>query len=277
MGPCGRGGNVPGRGVPGRPAGPPGRTAGLLKFPVAAGGGVVDWGGRTRIGRRGGAGGACPVRGSSTRSRSVGGTIRPGVGTGFGGTTGAGAGASSAAGGASTAAAVAGGASTGGGGAAAMAGGGGAAAIGGAGAGSTTGAGAAGSGSGAGDGCGVGCSATAAAGSAAGDGAGVSTGGAAGFAVLTRRGAGMAGAAGFAGSGALPPFLNVPREAGADVSVRAELEGTLRPRCRACFETNSRATTSSIVLDALLTSMPCSFFRSVMTSWLERLSNSATL
>ena len=86
----------------------------------------------------------------------------------------------------------------------------------------------------------------------------------------------MAGAAGFAGSGGLP-LRSVPRDAGVEVSVRAALDGTLSPRWRACFETNSRATTSSIVLDALLTSMPCSFFRRFMTSWLERLSSSATL
>ena len=46
-------------------------------------------GGRTSMARRGGAGGASPVRGSSTRSRSVGGTMRP-VGAGITGRGGAG-------------------------------------------------------------------------------------------------------------------------------------------------------------------------------------------
>ena len=56
--------------VPGRPAGSDCRSA--------ACGVCGRWtGGRTSIGRRGGAGGAWPVRGSSTRSRSVGGTTRP--------------------------------------------------------------------------------------------------------------------------------------------------------------------------------------------------------
>ena len=67
------------RAAPGAGAGAAGRVppgAGRLRFPVAARGGGGA-GGRTSIGRRGGAGGACPVRGSSTRSRSVGGTTRP--------------------------------------------------------------------------------------------------------------------------------------------------------------------------------------------------------
>ena len=105
------------------------------------------------------------------------------------------------------------------------------------------------------------------------------SGGATGLAVFTSRGAGIMGAAGLAGSGALPPpgFLKPPRCAGPAVSANDALDGTFRLRWRACLLTNSRATTSSIVLDALLTSMPCSFFRSAMTSWLERLRSSATL
>ena len=67
------------------------------------------------------------------------------------------------------------------------------------------------------------------------------------------------------------------RAAGLGVSAKDALVGTLMLRCRACFVTNSRATTSSIVLDALFTSMPWSFFRRAMTSWLERLRSSATL
>ena len=40
------------------------------------------------------------------------------------------------------------------------------------------------------------------------------------------------------------------------INVKEAFEGTLSPRWRATRETNSRATTSSIVLDALFTSMP---------------------
>jgi hypothetical protein len=56
------------------------------------------------------------------------------------------------------------------------------------------------------------------------------------------------------GSGALPAgFLPL---AAAGVSANDAFEGTLSPRCLAMRDTNSRATTSSIVLDALFTSMP---------------------
>jgi hypothetical protein len=66
----------------------------------------------------------------------------------------------------------------------------------------------------------------------------------------------MAGAAGFGGSGARPAgLLTVPRDA-AGVSANDAFDGTLIPRCRARRPTNSRATTSSIVLDALFTSIP---------------------
>ena len=52
---------------------------GRLRLPVGAcdAAAPAAAGGRTSSGRRGGAGGAWPVRGSSTRSRSVGGTMRP--------------------------------------------------------------------------------------------------------------------------------------------------------------------------------------------------------
>jgi hypothetical protein len=124
----------------------------------------------------------------------------------------------------------------------------------------------------AGAGTGAGAEATGAASGAPG-----SAGGAAGRTVFTSRGAGIAGAAGLGGSAARPPGLRcVPREA-VGVSANDALDGTLRPRWRACFATNSRATTSSIVLDALFTSMPWSFFSRAMTSWLEVLSSSATL
>ena len=60
-----------------------------------------------------------------------------------------------------------------------------------------------------------------------------SAGGAAGLAVFTSRGAGIGGAAGFCGSGALPPgFLTPPREA-VGVSANEAFDGTLIPRCRA--------------------------------------------
>jgi hypothetical protein len=100
-------------------------------------------------------------------------------------------------------------------------------------------------------------------------------GGITGFAVLISRGGGREGAAGFGGS-ALPPDGFFPF-AGAGVSANDAFEGTLSPRLRAIFETNSRATTSSIVLDALVTSMPWSRLRSAMTSWLVVLRSSATL
>jgi hypothetical protein len=64
---------------------------------------------------------------------------------------------------------------------------------------------------------------------------------------------------------------------GAGESANEAFDGTFRPRCRAMRPTNSRATTSSIVLDALLTSMPWSRFKSAITSWLVVLSSSATL
>src|SRR5215218_115971 len=100
----GRGGNGPPGRCPGRAATPgaPGRgAAGRLRFPVAACGACGGCtGGRTSIGRRGGAGGAWPVCGSSTRSRSVGGTTRPvGVGITGRGAMGGGGGACAAAGG----------------------------------------------------------------------------------------------------------------------------------------------------------------------------------
>jgi hypothetical protein len=112
-----------------------------------------------------------------------------------------------------------------------------------------------------------------------GAGAAVSEGGgAAGLAVFTSRGAGITGAAGFGGSGARPAgFFAPPARAAAGVSANDALEGTLIPRCRARRETNSLATTSSIVLDALFTSMPWSRFSSAITSWLVVLRSSATL
>jgi hypothetical protein len=81
-----------------------------------------------------------------------------------------------------------------------------------------------------------------------------STGGAGGFAVFTRRGGGRAAAGGRCGSGALAAGFR-PR-AGPGVSANDALDGTVMFRWRASRSTNCRATTSSIVLDALFTSMP---------------------
>jgi len=97
------------------------------------------------------------------------------------------------------------------------------------------------------------------------------------LALFTSRGAGIAGGGGFGGSGARPAgFFVPPVRAAAGVSANDALEGTLIPRWRARRETNSRATTSSIVLDALFTSMPWSRFSSAITSWLVVLRSSAT-
>jgi hypothetical protein len=92
------------------------------------------------------------------------------------------------------------------------------------------------------------------------------------LAVFTSRGAGIAGVAGFGGSGARPAGFFAPVRAVAGVSANDALEGTLIPRCRARRETNSLAT----VLDALFTSIPWSRFNSAITSWLVVLRSSAT-
>jgi hypothetical protein len=92
---------------------------------------------------------------------------------------------------------------------------------------------------------------------------------------LTKRGGGSDDVGGRCGSGALPAGLR-PR-IGAGVSANDALDGIGMFLCRARRSTNWRATTSSIVLDALLTSMPWSRFNSAMTSWLDVLSSSATL
>jgi hypothetical protein len=90
--------------------------------------------------------------------------------------------------------------------------------------------------------------------SGAAGGAAGSAGGAAGLALLTRRGGGSAGAAGFGGFAA--PCRRLPPLRRRRVSANEAFDGTVRLRCRARRETNSRATTSSMVLEALLTSMP---------------------
>lgn len=213
-GPPGRCGARAAAPVPGRGA------AGRLRLPVGAcdpaGDGAA---GRTRTGRRGGAGGAWPVRGSSTRKRSVGGTTRPGAGV-----TGLGAGCAAG----SLTATAAGGACSAGGSAASR--------------GSSTDAGsdsATGSGAALGDTASMAGSACSNSGAAsatgaadsAGSAAGASTtssgGGAANLALLIRRGGGSDGAAGRAGSGGFPGFL--PLDAAGE-SANDAFDGTLMLR-----------------------------------------------
>jgi len=161
---------------------------------------------------------------SSMRSRSVGGTTRPGAGfaaSGAGGSRGdSGAGAAVTGGAAASIGAGACGTSAAGGGA--------------------TGSGAA----------------TSTAGASKGGASGSGAGAGVGFAVLTSRGGGRSGAAGLGGSGALlagaaffPPF-------GAGVSAKMSPVGSVMFRWRARRSTNCRATTSSMVLEALFTSIP---------------------
>ena len=123
---------------------------------------------------------------------------------------------------------------------------------------------------------------------------GASTGGAtassgfgsAGFAFLISRGGPSVGAAGFGGSGAgaAAPFL--PGAAFAFDAVLACFTacsenmspfGRVMPFCLARRSTNWRATISSSVLDALLSSMPWFFFNSASTSLLGMSRSSATL
>ncbi len=110
-----------------------------------------------------------------------------------------------------------------------------------------------------------------------GTSASISTAGAAaGFAILTSRGGGNDGPAGLTGSAAFfpgaAPFL--PLATG--VSAKMSPPGSEMLRSRASRSTNWRATTSSIVLEALLASMPRRL-RSDATSWLDVPSSSATL
>ncbi len=106
-------------------------------------------------------------------------------------------------------------------------------------------------------------------------GASVSRGGG-GLTALTSRGGPSAGAAGLAGSGALAAtFLPLVRLAGASANI-APL-GSVTSSWRDTRSANWRATTSSIVLDALLTSIPWSRLRSSTTLWLGMPRSSATL
>ena len=223
-------------GMPGRDAGVPGRPAPAAGF-VATGG--VAAGGCTILGCEtagrfagvSGRAGVVGLPGSSMRRRSVGGTTRGGA-CDSGGASGAGAGSSTVAAGA---AAIGAGSTAGGGG-------------------STR----AGSGAGATSAAGASAGAAAAAGpssTAAGAAAGC-----AGLIVLTRRGGPRTGAVGFAGSGFFAAvvvfFALLPGFTGAAVSANMSPLGSEMPRCRATRSTNDRATTSSIVLDALFSSMP---------------------
>ena len=248
---------------PGPPPGPPG----LARFPVAGGKGAVGRAGtilsegrsREAAGRVGIAGTAdVPgAFGSSILSLMLGGTMRPGTAAGLVG----GGGGAAATGRAATGCAATGGSTTGGAG----------------GASSTTGAGSGTSATGA---------KTSSGSSIAGSGTSSCTGssmaadaaGAAGFADFTSLGGASVGAAGFAGSGflALAAGFFAPGLA-TGPSANMSPPGSVIPRSRARRSTNWRATTSSIVLDALFSSMPCARFSSASTSWLLVLSSSATL
>ena len=85
-----------------------------------------------------------------------------------------------------------------------------------------------------------------------------------GFAVLTSRGPPSTGPAGFGGSGLPAGFL--PFITGEGLSANEVFDGMTMLRWRARRLTNCRATTSSMVLDALLTSIPWSRFNSAITS-----------
>jgi hypothetical protein len=91
---------------------------------------------------------------------------------------------------------------------------------------------------------------------------------------LTSRGGGSFGFAGMTGAAVFfPPRFPRPLLVSANILPL----GSAMSRFRARRSTNCRATTSSMVLDALLTSMPWSRFNSAATSWLVVPSNSATL
>jgi hypothetical protein len=87
-----------------------------------------------------------------------------------------------------------------------------------------------------------------------------------GLMVLTRRGGPRTGAAGFCGSGAFLAAAGFLPLAGAADSANMSPPGREMLRCFASRSTNERATTSSIVLDALFSSMPWSRFSSARTS-----------
>jgi len=129
-----------------------------------------------------------------------------------------------------------------------------------------------------GGGGGGGAAATGSAGASTGAGSttsAASSGSASGttLGALTSRGGPNLGR--IAGSEALALFLPFPDDA-AFCANRGPV-GRLTSRSRANRSANCRATISSMVLEALFTSMPCSRLRRSMTSWLGMPSTSATL
>jgi hypothetical protein len=197
--------------------------------------------------------------GSSIRSRIVGGTKRPVGGSGAvgaaaaTGTGGSSSGGSSTTGGSSTATEVSGTVTTGGASSTSTGGGGSTSTVGGGGGGgvatvatgtrTSTGSG---STAGAGGGGGVGATPTGAVASVAG----------CGLTVLTRRGGPRTGAVGFGGSTFLGAGAFLAVLAGTACSANMSPPGSEMLRCRARRSTNERATTSSIVLEALFSSIP---------------------
>src|SRR5262249_13856626 len=112
--------------------------------------------------------------------------------------------------------------------------------------------------------------------STTGDASGGSVGAVGGLTVLTSRGGGRTGAAGFGGSGAFLATAGfLPFTIGA--SAKMSPVGRTSPRRLASPSPNCPPTTSSIVLDALLTSIPWSRLSSAVTSWLVVPRSSATL
>jgi hypothetical protein len=96
-----------------------------------------------------------------------------------------------------------------------------------------------------------------------------------GLMVFTNLGGGRT-ATGFTGSGAFLPGTGLlPLITG--VSAKMSPVGRTILRCFASRSTNWRATTSSMVLDALFASMPWSRLSSAVTSWLVVPRSSATL
>lgn len=262
---CGRIGGYEGRGGAGRVEMPPG-PPGLARLPVAGGSGAVGRGGTTLSDgrRRDGAGrvgiaGTAEVPGafgSSILSRMLGGTIRPGGGAIRGAGAGGGAAAMGAAG------CTVGGADSGGS--------------------SITGAGSGACACATGAGSSTGSSTSIGAASSWGSSSATepwsSTDGAAGLTVFTKRGGARVGGAGFTGSpffAASAGFFALLLATGPSANMSPP--GSVTPRSRARRSTNCLATTSSMVLDALLSSMPCARFNSARTSWLLVLRSSATL
>ncbi len=247
------GGEYGGRACPGAPgrAAPAGLApagCGLAVAPGAGGAGGFNIRGCETCGRFAGASGreGCGVRpGSSMRSRIVGGTKRP---------AGLAAGACAATAGMSVVGSSIGASSTTGG-----ADGAGSSMLGG---GATSGAaatGCTGSGSGAGGCTTAAGSSTISGSSSSGGGAGagvVSAGGTAGLMVLTRRGGPRTGAVGFGGSAFFGAGAFLAPLAGTGCSANMSPPGSEMLRWRATRSTNERATTSSMVLDALFSSMP---------------------